>query len=82
MSTRFDIFTIRQWRQGYTLEVGISRPSNAPRGKFTKADRARAHAANKKNLELHMREPVTLEEIFEEIKRLQIPEIDDEAKSE
>ncbi len=70
----FDIFTIRQWRECYTLEVKISRPSNAPRYKFTKADQKRALAANAKNRELIGKEFATLEEVIEAIKQLEIPQ--------
>ena len=69
----FDIFTIRQWRECYTLEVKIARPRNAPRYKHTKADFARMRAANKKNRELLEREFATLDEVVEEIKLLQFP---------
>ncbi len=69
----FDIFTIRQWRECYTLEVGIARPHNAPGHKFTKADFKRARAASAKNLELAEKEFATLEEVVEEIKHLQLP---------
>jgi hypothetical protein len=75
----FDIFTIRQWQQGYTLRVGIARPRNAPRGKFTKADQRRVLAANKKNQDLIGR-MFTLQEVMEVIKRLQIPEETEETK--
>jgi len=74
MKQHFDIFEIRQWREGYTLRVDISRPRNAPRGKFTKADRKRALTANRKNQELNERLFASLDEVHEEIKRLQIPE--------
>jgi len=69
----FDIFTIRQWHDRYTLEVKCARPANAPRYKFTKADRKRALAANAMNRELLEREFPTLEDVAEEIKRLQFP---------
>jgi hypothetical protein len=69
----FDIFTIRQWQGCYTLEVGIARPHNAPGYKFTKADFKRMRAASAKNLELIEREFATLEDVIEEIQRLQFP---------
>lgn len=69
----FDIFTIQQWQECYTLRVGISRPSNAPRNKHTKADRKRLLAANAKNLELIDREFTTLEDVVQEIQHLQFP---------
>lgn len=69
----FDIFTIRQWRKGYTLEVGRARPNNAPRGRFTEADRKRKLAANRKNREYIGRMFASLEEVLEEIKLLQLP---------
>lgn len=68
----FDTFTIRQWREGYTLKVEIGRPHNAPRYRRTDADVDRSLAADRKNQELRRIFP-TLEEVFEEIKRLQIP---------
>jgi len=34
----FDIVDIRGWGNGYTVTVGISRPTNAPHFKNTKAD--------------------------------------------
>ena len=74
----FDIFTIRQWSDCYTLEVKIARPHNAPRYKHTKADFKRAHAANVKNMELVGREFTTLEDVVEEIKCLQFPWIEKE----
>lgn len=70
---KFDIFTIRLWRQGYTLEVKISRPANAPRYKRTKADGKRQLAAIRQNQKLNERLFPTLSEVFEEIGRLQIP---------
>ena len=69
----FDVFTIRQWRGFYTLEVGIARPHNAPGHRFTKADFERMRAANAKNLELLEREFATLEDVVEEIQHLQFP---------
>lgn len=69
----FDIFTIRQWREGYTLHVDIARPRNAPRHKHTDADFKRRTTASKKNLELATQMFPTLDEVFEEIKRLQFP---------
>jgi hypothetical protein len=72
-AVHFDLFTIQQWRECYTLQVQIERPRNAPRGKFTKADKQRALAANRKNRELLEREFTTLEEVIEEIQRLQFP---------
>ncbi len=72
-SMHFDIFTVRQWKGLYTLQAGIARPSNAPHYKFTKADFRRMNAANAKNLELLQREFATLEDVMEEIKRLQFP---------
>lgn len=75
----FDIFIIRQWRECYTLEVKCSRPSNAPRYKFTKADQKRLLAANAKSMELIGREFATLDEVMEEIKRLQFPVEEEEA---
>lgn len=71
--TAFDIFIIRQWRECYTLEVKCSRPGNAPRYKFSKADFKRMHAANAKNRELLEKQFATLDEVMEEIKRLQFP---------
>jgi len=71
----FDIFTIRQWKECYTLEVKIARPRNAPRYKHTKADLARMRAANAKNRELLEREFATLNDIVEEIKQLQFHDI-------
>jgi hypothetical protein len=70
---KFDIFTIYQWSEGYTLEVEKGRPRNAPRGKFTKADRKRRLASLRKTMELRERIFPTLEEVCEEIKRLEIP---------
>lgn len=70
---KFDIFTIRQWREGYTLEVKIGRPQSEPHNKHTKADTERARAANEKNMELIGRMFATLEEVFEEMKALQFP---------
>ncbi len=70
----FDIFTIRQWRECYTLEVHIARPGNAPGYKYTKADFKRMNAANAKNRELLEREFATLEDVVEEIKHLQFPQ--------
>lgn len=72
-NVRFDIFTICQWREGYTLEVRIARPHNAPRGKFTEADRKRELASIRKNMELRKCMFDTLEEACNEIKRLQFP---------
>lgn len=69
----FDIFTVRQWRECYTLEVGIARPRNAPRYKFTNADYDRIHAVSTKNMELVKREFATLEDVIEEIRHLQFP---------
>jgi hypothetical protein len=69
----FDIFHIRQWREGYALSVDSARPNNAPRYRHTKADFARRVAANKKNIELAER-MFTFEELIEELKRLKIPE--------
>jgi hypothetical protein len=69
----FDIFTIRQWRECYTLEVRTARPRNAPGYKFTKADFKRMSDANTKNLELIGREFATLEDVVEEIQHLQFP---------
>jgi hypothetical protein len=74
---KFDIFTIRQWREGYTLEVEKGRPRNAPRGKFTKADRKRKLASLRKTMELRERLFPTLEDVFEEIKLLEMPKADD-----
>lgn len=71
--THFDIFTIHQWREGYTLEVKITRPRNAPRYKFTDADRKRQLTAVRKNQEYIGYMFTTLDEVFEEIKRLQFP---------
>jgi hypothetical protein len=76
----FDIFTIRQWREGYTLHVGASRPHNAPRYRHTKADMKRNRAVNKKNQELNEHVFATLEEVFEEIKRLEIPSGENDEK--
>ncbi len=67
----FDIFTIRQWRECYTLQIDIARPKNAPRYKFTDADFKRMQAASAKNLELLKKQFATLDEVMEEIKRLQ-----------
>jgi hypothetical protein len=72
MEDHFDIFTIRQWRDCYTLEVRIARPRNAPGYKYTKADFARLRAANAKNRELLEREFATLDDIVEEIRHLQM----------
>ena len=69
----FDIFTIRQWSDCYTLEVKSARPRNAPGYKYTKADFKRMKAANGKNMELVGREFTTLEDVVEEIKYLQFP---------
>ena len=69
----FDIFHIRQWREGYTLTVDSARPNNAPRNRHTKADFARSVAANKKNIELAT-QMFSWEELIEELKRLKIPE--------
>jgi hypothetical protein len=71
---KFDIFHVQLYQQGYTLRVDIARPNNAPRYKHTKADFARRNAANKKNMELTGQIFPTLEELVEEIKRLQFPE--------
>lgn len=70
---RFDIFTVRQWRDCYTLEVKVARPRNAPRYKYTKTDKERLLSASKKNLELIGKEFSTLEAVMEEIKHLQFP---------
>jgi hypothetical protein len=70
----FDIFTIRQWHECYTLQVKCSRPANAPRYKFTKADFKRERRASAKNLELLEKQFATLDEVIEEIKRLQFPQ--------
>ena len=70
----FDIFTIRQYRDCYTLRVAIARPPNAPHCKYTKADFKRMDAANAKNGELLEKQFATLEEVLEEIKRLQFPQ--------
>jgi len=67
----FDIFTIQQWRECYTLQVNCSRPANAPHYKFTKVDFKRMEVANAKNLELLKKQFATLDEVMEEIKRLQ-----------
>jgi len=69
----FDIFIVRQWYEGYTLKVDITRPHNAPRRRHTKADFKRRTAVNRKNIELNER-MFTWDEVVEEIKRLQIPE--------
>ncbi len=76
----FDIFTIRQWREGYTLEVKIARPRNAPRHKHTEADMKRIIAASRKDQELASRMFGSLEEVFEEIKRLQFPLLETESQ--
>ena len=70
----FDIFTIRQYRECYILQVGIARPPNAPRYRHTKADRNRMLTANATNRELLERQFATLDEVVEEIKRLQFPQ--------
>ena len=69
----FDIFTIRQWKDCYTLEVKIARPQNAPRYKHTKADFKRLLDANAKNRELLERTFTTLEDVLAEIQHLQFP---------
>lgn len=69
----FDIFTIRQWKDCYTLEVNIARPANAPQHKYTKADFTRFRAANAKNRELIERTFATLDDVLAEIQRLQFP---------
>lgn len=74
----FDIFTIRQYRECYMLQVGIARPANAPRYKHTKADFERLQATNAKNRELLEKQFATLEEVFEEIKQLQFPQLIEE----
>lgn len=66
----FDKFTVRQWQQGYTLEVSETRPFNAPRHRHTAADRERMVHANKMNMELNGKY-FTLEQIFDKIKELQ-----------
>ena len=66
----FDKFIIRQWQQGYTLEVQDMRPSNAPRYRHTAADRKRILRANKMNMELNGKY-FTFEELFAKIKELQ-----------
>lgn len=71
--THFDIFTIRQWREGYTLSVKIARPNNAPRYKHTTADSKRAVAYSKKNMELADKTFATLDDVFAEVNRLQFP---------
>lgn len=73
MATSFDIFTVRQWREGYTLEVNISRPRNAPSFKHTEADRKRRAASAKMNYE-HLANKIfpTLEDVMKEIKKLEI----------
>ena len=72
MKTHFDIFTIRQWQSGYTVQVGIARPNNAPRFKRTAADSKRTVMASEKNIEL-AEKVFTLEEVLALIKDLSYP---------
>jgi len=69
----FDLFTIRQWREGYTLQVKTARPTNAPRYKHTEADRRRDVRSAKKNMELAGKLFPTIEDVMVEIKKLEIP---------
>lgn len=47
-----DRLEIKHWRQGYTLQIGIMRPSNAPRYRMTTADLHREQYVRKINSEL------------------------------
>lgn len=66
----FDILEIREWQEGYVLNIGISRPSNAPKFRYTEADRLRRIAAYKENLKLSLRYFKSLSEIEKYVKDL------------
>jgi hypothetical protein len=51
-----DLYTIKHWQQGYTLEVGSMRPPNAPKQRYTKSDRERRAYVAKINYGLAMSE--------------------------
>jgi hypothetical protein len=51
-NNKFDLFEIRQWNDGYTLQVSEARPRNAPRYKMTDADRKRMQRSSKMNTQL------------------------------
>jgi hypothetical protein len=49
ITKHFDIVNIRGWKNGYTVTVGISRPTNAPHFKRTRADRKRQEECDNAN---------------------------------
>jgi len=71
----FDRFSIEQFGDGYFVQVGHSRPSNAARFKHTGMDFERRRAVSKKNLEL-IEQPLLkdLEAVASLIATLQYPE--------
>lgn len=76
----FDIFKLRQYREGWIIEVDIARPGNAPRYRHTSADSKRAVIAAEKNMQLAKDKVIypTLDKAVEAIKDLCCPEANDE----
>lgn len=76
----FDIFKLRQYREGWVIEVDISRPSNAPRYRHTSADSKRTVIAAEKNMQLAKDKVIypTLDEAVKAIKDLCYLETSDE----
>ena len=68
---KFDVFTIRQYREGWKI-IGakISRPQNAPSFKHTKADRKRRTLSSIKTGELLQQDCAELETVMDKIKEL------------
>ena len=66
---KFDKFQIEQFPEGWMIQVGKSRPINAPRIKRTDADRERGRICKEKNMEL-LETMFTFEEMMSEINKL------------
>jgi hypothetical protein len=49
---KFDIFIIREFEEGFFLQLGISRPSNSPKYRRTNADRNRSQIVLSENIKL------------------------------
>jgi len=75
---RFDGFVLRQYEVGWTIEVKASRPPNAPRHKYTKADNKRRLAEVKVNYTDKLYEQIfpTLDDAVKKIKELCYEEVE------
>ena len=72
--SQFDLFEIRQFANGWVLNVSISRPRNAARYRRTEADRRRSMQSARENSRLASVLFPTFQDLMTEIARLKFPE--------